>query len=476
MKKMFKVLCMIMSVLVILSFASCNKEALSSDTSSAGQPFVPTDAASLWNKIDETMNGIDSYEVKSIIKMNFFSNGSKINTSGDQIGIFCKGEDNYYSYKYYKMEITCDEPEIKETYETLEAYYDGKMYVYNKDTNYEQKLCSQMTVDDYIAYGAESDIFKDIDLADCKDPEFSKNEDGTYSLKFSGYTKKTVNSLLNNMEMPEEELGADIIDVEISIATDAQFHAKKMEFKFVFEEGEDVLSTPEITVTDEYSKFNEAEPNSEDIKTEDYVEVDDVRILKKIEDGIKDIENATSGELVLNIKQDIKAGGQTSTVTENDTISYGVKNGSYYYDVIAKSNGTNTTIKYKGGIQTISAEGYEDQVVSLSEQAAKEYINSLINTANYAKGYVSGVTKVDDGKYKIEMGYAVSDLYEQFFESIGAKYKSASLEIVVCSQGDMLTEIEGKLKINGTFNSENLEMTVNSTVSVKDVTIPTVDM
>lgn len=476
MKKLFKVLCMVLSVLVVLSFVSCNKEATSSDTLSGEQPFIPTDAASLWNKIDETMNGINSYEVNSVIKMSFFSNGSKIITSGDQVGIRCKGPDDFYSYLYNKMEIACDEPKINETYETLEAYYNGKMYAYNKDTNYEQKLCSEVTVDDFLTYGSESDVFEDIDLADCKDPEFSKNEDGTYSLKFSGYTKKTINDLLDNMEIPEEQLGADIIDVEISTLTDTQFRAKEMEFKFVFEEGEDALTTPEFTVTDEYSKFNEAQPNPEDIKTEDYVEVNDVRILKRVEDGIKALQNATSGSFTLNIKQDIKAAGQTSTITEDDTISYGVENGSFYYDITAKSNNTKTTIKYKGGIQTISTPGYEDQVGSLSEEAAKEIINDLINSANYAKQYVSGVTKVDDGKYKMEMGYVDGDEYKQFFESLGAKYKSASLEITVHSQGDMINKIEGILKIKGTYNSQNLEMTVSSTVSIKDATIPTVGM
>ncbi len=475
MKKLLKVLCMVMSVLVILSFVSCNKEATSSDTLSEGQPFIPTDAASLWNKIDETMNSIDSYEVNSIIKMSFFSNGSKIIVSGDQFGLCCKGDD-YYSYIYSKTEMSCDEPKINDTYETIEAYYDGKMYVYTKDAKYEQKLYSKMTSDDYIAYGDELDIFKDIDLADCKDPEFSKNEDETYSIKFSGYTKKTVNSFLDNMAMPEEELGADIIDVEINISTDTQFHAKKMEFKFVFEEGEDALTTPEFTATNEYSKFNEAKPNPEDIKTEDYVEVNDVRILKRVEDGINDLQNATSGSFTLNIKQDIKLAGQTSSVTEDDTVSYGVENGSYYYDITAISNNVKTTIKYKCGIQTISTPGYEDQVASLSEEAAKEVINSLINTAGYTKEYVSGVTKVDDEKYKIEMGYVVGDEYQQYFESIGAKYKSASLEMVVYSQGDRINKIEGKLKVKGTYNSENLEMTINSTLSIKDVTIPTVDM
>lgn len=474
MKKLLKVLCVLMSVLVVLSFVSCTKGGAPS--SEVSKPFEPTDAVSLWNKIDETMSDMDSYEVNTVIKMGFFISGSKVNMTGNSVGLICKSEDNYYSYSYAKMETTCEKPKINETFETLEAYYDGKMYVYKKDSNYEQKLCSKITVDDFRAYGAESNIFKDIDLADCKDPEFSKNEDGTYNLKFSGYTKKTVNILLEDMELPEEEIGADILDVEISIITDTEFRSKTMEFKFIFEEGEDALDTPEFTVTEEYSKFNEAVPNPEDIKTEDYVEVDDVRVLKKIDDGIKNIQNATSGKFDLNIKQNISISGEDSSITEKDTVTYGVTNGNYYYNLKLQSGNINATIDYSMGNRIVKVTGYETETSRQTEDEAKEYINGLINAANFAGNYVSKVTRIDGGAYEFKMGYIESSIYKEYFESLGLKYNSTSQELTVYSEGDRISRIESKVRVKGAYGGKDAIMIVDSTVIFKDVKTADVEM
>lgn len=470
MKRIYSVFCFVLCAVMLFSFTSCKKNSTAGG-SGEEKPFEPSDAIALWNKIDETMCNIKSNETDMTMKMVQYLYGMKYDLSGTNHVIEVESDGDFYSYTQQSMTVTCEEAEYSETSESVTAYYNGKMYISNKSEGVDQKFCSAMTAEEFIEADSDDSI-KDIDFTDCAKSEFSKNEDGTWNLKFSAYTKKQINVMLDGMEMEEGEMGADILDMEVTVLADTEFRAKQMSIKLVFEIEEDSTVIPEFAVTNNYSKFNEAQPNPDAIKTEEYTEVDDVRVLDNVEDSIKDIQNASSGKFKYDLKQSTRVYGQTSTYTEKNTITYGKENGGYYYDVSANISGTKYTINYKGGKQTIT-QGSEKNSTSQSEEDAKAFIDGLIDCASYHAELVSKIEKTDEGVYKFTIDNPDISEIKQNLAASEIAVKSGSQEMIVTLSDGSVTRIENKLKINATYKKSganaSVTITVTSTVDFESI-------
>ena len=98
------------------------------------------------------------------------------------------------------------------------------------------------------------------DIQECTSKEFSKNEDNTWSLNFSGYTNKVMHSLVSHFGM-EDVFNAEMLDMEVSIEADEAFRALKFDCTFIFASEEGDENVPQMTITSNYSKFNEFVPD-----------------------------------------------------------------------------------------------------------------------------------------------------------------------------------------------------------------------
>ena len=136
---------------------------------------------------------------------------------------------------------------------------------------------------------------------------------------------------------------------------------------------------------------------------EDYTEFLDCRLLTEFEDMIEALEEKKDGSFTLNLEQKMSGFklGSSQTYTEKDTVAYGEKNGSYFYDITANASGEIVEISYADGKQTIVISGTE-QSVDQTEDEAKAYINGLINNAKYSANAVGTITKKADGVYEIQ--------------------------------------------------------------------------
>ena len=225
MKNLIKILSLVLCLVLALSFVACSKEEGSKDDDNNSKiteekPFVPDSATAIWNKIDETMNGLESYKTAGLGNAVMYLSGYKVDTTISQSGVYSKSGDNY-SYETMTMKMVCDKLGLNETMEQIEAYYGGKMYVANEDSKNEQKLCSVISFDEYKETKGDAALDK-IDITDCTTSEFKKNDDGTWSLKFSGYTKKTMNTFLEGLNMDDKEaFGAEVVDFNINVTADS---------------------------------------------------------------------------------------------------------------------------------------------------------------------------------------------------------------------------------------------------------------
>ena len=464
MKKVMSLLSILLSVLILLTLASCKK---GEESEEAEEKFVPKTAIELWEKIDETMSKTDRWEEKETANISLNMQGYRIEMSMEGFAVHYDTEDEIYSYRYAKSETKCPELSLEEKTESVEAYYDGKAYISNISEERTQKLCSEMTAEKFFE---TSDTLDDIDMTDCTKAEFSTEEDGSYKLNFSGYTKKTISTFLKELEMSEIEEGNEIVDMETSLTADENFHVGKMEFSLVFE-SEDALNAPVFSMAIEYSKFGEAVPNADDIKTEEYTEVDDVNVLDDARDALWDIENATSGRFTVQIDQAYSVDGQKNTYTEKDTVSYGVQNGAFYLDLTSKQDGLTAKITYKNGVMTVT-QGDENQSGPVGEEAAKSYVTELLNMARFYSKLVTDIEKTGDGVYKFSLGDGNIPAYESILQSIDGKIDSMKQETVITFSEEKIVKIEDIVEIEGSCKvlgvKKPLTMSVKSVVTIEE--------
>ncbi len=464
MKKVMSLLSILLSVLILLTLASCKK---GEESEEAEEKFVPQTAIELWEKIDETMSKTDRWEEKETANISLNMQGYRIEMSMEGFAVHYDTEDEIYSYRYAKSEMKCPELSLEEKTESVEAYYDGKAYISNISEERTQKLCSEMTAEKFFE---SDDSLDDIDMTDCTEAEFSVEEDGSYKLQFSGYTKKTISTFLKELEMSEIEEGNEIVDMETSLTADENFHVGKMEFSLVFE-SEDALNAPVFSMAIEYSKYGEAEPNYEEIKTEEYTEVDNISVLDDVTDGLLEIEDAVNGKFTVQIEQRYSIAGQKNTYTEKDTVSYGVQNGAFYLDLISKQDGSTFKITCKNGVFTIEQDG-ESQSGNISDREAKSYVTGLLNVINFDGKLVTDIVKTGEGIYKFNLGDGNLAEYESILDSVEGKIDSMKQETVITFSEEKIVKIEDIVEIEGSCKvlgvKKPLTMTVKSVVTIEE--------
>ena len=303
----------------------------------------------------------------------------------------------------------------------------------------------------------------DLDLADCTSAQFSRNEDGTWSLQFSGYTKKTIDKMVESFSMTPDMLAVPIADVKVSLSADAQFLVQKMEFSFDFAVGDEEV-TPTFRVTAEYSNYDTAVFDSTKLKAEEFAQVEDVRILESLQTLLLDRQNAASGKFALDLKSTNQIQGQETTAQENAVVTYGRKNGAYYYDSSAQIDGKLFEISYRSGEQTVITDG-QTSTAFQSEEEAKLYIDGLINMANYTPTAITDIQKLDEGIYLL-LGQPKN--LEQTIGITGIDEVSATQECKVTFESNKLMRIENKLVVTGKYADQPVTLTVESVVTFED--------
>ena len=414
----------------------------------------PQTATELWERIDDTMNALDSYEATVSSRITAYNEGYEVTAtitgnaaqSGMQSG-------NFYSYNYAKTTVRILELQVKMDNKVTEVFKDGKVYISNVGNDVESKLCSPMTMEEYKKYSEDNNIL-DYDIQDCTSKSFTKNEDNTWSLNFSGYTNKVMHSLVDHFGM-EDVFNAEMLDMEVSIEADEAFRALKFDCTFVFDTEEGDENIPQMTITSKYSSFNEFVPDPEAINESEFQEIEDIRILGDISDKMNDIRNAKEGSFELEIEQKVTFAGDSSHYKEKDTVKYGKKNGAFYYDITAMVDDASFKILYEKGLQTIIQDGETTSAPQTSEEA-EEFIWSLINSSQYNKNYVTNMISDGDGVYEIVCEKADSNAFASLFVAMGARYESGKQTFRIFMKNGKLEKIESEAALSGVVSYGNV--------------------
>ena len=446
-------------VILTVSLSACNNA--DGDDPAA---FNPESPVALWEKIEEATDELESVEMRSTRKAISYYMGYRfeMNTVANSLTI---GNTHYMDTE---ATTTCDELSFSQTMHRVEAYYDGKMYSAMDDGFFDQKFCSAMTEEEFLQARKTGLSIKQIGLTDCTTMDFSKGENGSWNLSFSGYTKKTMDKVLSIMQLMDDMLGASIADMEVNLVADSSFHVCKMEVAFVFsEKNADQSALPEFTTVTEYFNHNSATFDPAVLQADTYTQVEDVRILDDISKALRDKQEAASEKFTLNLTTTYDIQGQKSTYHETDIVEYGWKNGAYFYFITAEMDAQKFVIQYQNGEQTVVADG-QTQSVSQPEEEAKAFIDSLIDSAKYNGGAVTGIESKEPGVYLLTLEKVDLAVYAPLLVGSDIELTAGTQEITVAFQDGELVKMESRVAFNAVYEDEAVVIIMESDLVFED--------
>ena len=422
----------------------------------------------MWARINRAMNKQSSFEMDTEMNMTFYVDGNQVTSRADgrtvEVDI---GKNSQFFYQRVTTTVKSTKLGINQNITSLQAYHEGNYFISNRGTDINQRLYSPMSLKDALEFRQESDMDLSALFLQCDSTEVTDNGDGTKTLRYSDYRQSALDELAESMGLDEIEWEYEIADMPVAITVDDHHLIQKIEIAFTFDAGEDSLRVPSISMVMTYSEYGTAEREVSSLKTDNYVQVEDVRLLSQIEDMLKEREEQQNGSFTLTTSQTTKIMGQSSTTKETDKVTYGVGEDGYFYEIEATMNGSAYDISYQNGKQKITGSG-TNKTESQTEKEAKDFISGLINSANFSADHVTAITKMEDGVYKLESDKPEPTAYKSFFANMGGTYTKATQTITITVENGSITKIECEVKADGSitsgYNTYGVGLTIKSTV------------
>ncbi len=366
-------------LLLMLSLFVC------SVTSCLAEPKTPEE---LYQKMSKTMNKLNSYEMEYELYTTSLYNENVTVSEGKSI-VFTKKRDFYY---YNKTEISA----LNAT--AIEVYDDGVMYVMNEIGDLSQKICSDISYRDYIDYYNDKLTIESFVKA-CDTRTFLKNEDGTWSMLFSEYSEESKAYLYDKLSI--ESLYTDstkIKDVSVKFDIDEEYRLTQIMIELKVLIGDSGNKTNSLIYKTKYSDYNNAERSANKFSKNEYIEVDDLRILHDFEDSINSALEDKKASFILDYKVENVINGERTTILETqDKVSYSIDiNDNISYENDSLVDGILHKIRYSGNILYT-----DDKREVESQHESKAYIRSLINSCEFNSYTVSGIKKTSENSYTI---------------------------------------------------------------------------
>ncbi len=445
MKKRTLLICVLLACAMLLASCQGLKDALRPN---------PKTADELWERIDEVMQEYDAFAMSLEMDMVMVVEGYAMHSKATGTMIEDTGDDYYY-YSETDVTVSCEELDVEETAKSISAFMNGKAFEFRGENGYERKLYSKMTAEEYQAYKASDEQDEEPDFQDCTQESFVKNEDKTWTLTYSGYTKKTINIITDAFSGIADVFGADIVDMQVTFRANEDFRVTDIGIAFEFAEQEDDTAAPCLDIRMKLSALgDEVVRVTDTIDVKKYREVDDLAICKQIDKLIDARLEAEQGEFSYELMHHVGVSGRYETTEESSQVKYEKVNGRLSYEIKTKSQEYTATISYKNGTQTVTVDG-ESYSEPQSEEQAISLIQSMIDdpSLGYDAESVSNIKNMGGGKWEIEQAVTDSEIYKQIIESMGATYKSTSQTIRFTIANDELIKIHNSILMEGTVSS-----------------------
>ena len=144
-------------------------------------------------------------------------------------------------------------------------------------------------------------------------------------------------------------------------------------------------------------------------------------------------------------------------------VSYGRKNGAYYYAIDAQVDDQSLTMTYQNGEQTVTS-GDQTQTVTQPETEAKAFIDSLIDYARYSGISVTDIQKPETGVFVLTVDRLDLSLYHASVAGTGITLESGTQTITLYFTNKVLTGIDSVTLLTANYAEESMEMTLTSSL------------
>ena len=414
----------------------------------------PKNADELWERIDEKMDDLDSMRVDAELSIALEYMGVEIKSDAKMtiVTIGSEQEEDPYYYSYTVTETKVGGLTEEKSYD-LTAYDDGKMYLYERSGSEYSRICSAISPKEFNDFYSDDDEFDfDISPEHAEIKNMEKSDDGEWEIMLSDFEENKLREMLEQLKLDElsEVYEIEINDISVKFVTDKKYMVKYMQIDFVGE----VIEDPVFSMKATFSEYNSAEKVEFD-KSE-YTEVDDARVAKWLDDYLSDVIDEEKVEFTFKMTQRLKANGINnynvdSSYTETDDVTFENRYDNFFYNIEADINGEKVSIEYEYGNQIINIDG-EERKVSQSDSEARNFIESLMNSAEFETARVWNITKIGANRYKIELSIFDDDDYKQLMKEAGVGYESTTVFVEVEMDGEDVKAIKTTITVKGRNN------------------------
>ena len=460
--------CSLLDHLVDRFFGDNTEETTTQNPDEPKKPVI-TDADSLFDAILQASDNTKQVDVTGKMNVKLTYMGETIGVTGTY-KLISTDKDGDNPYYYTETETTVTALDETTTTTGVTAYYNGNAYVSNSEHN--SYMYAPMTPEEFTDFIAsdtsEEDILPEVKKASQK--EYKEQKDGNWTLKFSDYSKKSLNKFLNEFA-PDSDFGDmfEFVDIEWSFVADKDFRIKEMNLSFILDEDE---SAEGDTFTVSYTdiKYDDITLITKPFQGTQYKKVDDLKILQTIEKHFDDFEEAESGSFTSQIKATYKYAGETDTMDEYTEASFGTDQNGYYF-AINMTMGSGLTLQkmtmnYKNGkcTVTVDEESYEE---TYTEKEAKEIVSNILGQLIVNTDAISDikVKEINNGtQYTL-----TSTVSGEEVESVFEKITQATQTIIVTVADGKIISIDTTAALQGTIDTgsgyENMSISTKSIVT-----------
>ena len=387
------------------------------------EPVDATTAEQALQNMDVQMEALQSY--RADVTMDFVLYNGDTKWKGELTSIVIEdvgdGLGDYYSY----TEIRNTMPGVK--IYSIDAYCDGYGYQSYTCNDQRRKLRSKMRASEFIKYReGDSDII-DFDYIDCQNTTFETTDKG-YTVSCSDYSAENLRAMA--VATGISELVDDALqDMQVTILLDKDYLPIEIDLELVFDSERYYKDTrPYFRMLIEFSEYNAAEHILRTIEPEDYTEIEDLSLLKELEQKIAETVNVKKGSFVRETAQNVTFGKEITNTSQVDvSVTFSNTKEGFSFKADMADNDVGRTVTYANG-DMIGLDAPDGSKINrMTDAQAKAELLSWINDPSIGYTYtrVLNIEKTKTG-YLVTMIPAENGFVDQVSDAINISLREES--------------------------------------------------
>ena len=440
MKKLINLLCIFCIMIISFAFSSCK--------SSLEEKLLKMDevdrAEELSRLSDEAMEAKKTYKSTMLGNIETKLQGNKIvNEIKYEVSQLYAGSNNFAYQK--RQESVVKYRGEESTTLLIEGFQNGFMYVYNKTDSTTNIFKSPITIGDYVHFlkDMETESELKLDRNGCNEITAKRNDDGTWTVSYSKFTKENLKLLLNDFPSIEDifDESYEITDAKmvINVMNDFSMKSATMEFEFTKKEdniataSDENIDTPPVFLVEyayEYENVTEVAEKI-DLSQTKFKQVDDLRYFYNVEKELDELKESSEARAKLQLDSTISLKGKTSKSSENDNITFKNKDGALEYEVKATVNDEYYVITYSDSYQEVSDKsGTVTDRTEQSEMEARLFLEKLLDPADFKIDIMKNIEKTGENQYTYTLKPDIEE-YEMIASLYGGYITENSATLVI---------------------------------------------